>query len=565
MDDETKTTIKKFVLQNAVKFGSAQAGKIISKVLGEQPELRAQAKELMPIIKSIVEEVNLMSEDTRVETLKKIAPEMLEEKPKEERNMFAVLGINEGDCVKTAFPPGPEKYPHIGHAKACLLNYLIAQQYKGKFVLRFEDTNPKLVKSVFYEVLLDNLAWLGVKWDELFYASDHMDLFYELAEKVIKSNDAYMCFCNGDAIKESRMTGVACECRARSVEENMKLWKELPQYEEGKAILRLKIDLNHKNSTMKDPTIFRVLRIEHARHANKYTVWPNYDFQNAIMDGKFGVTHRVRSKEFEMRSELQTYIQNLLGLPNTTTYEFARFNMEGVLSSGRVIREQVDSGNLTGWDDPRLTTIVALRRRGFLPEAIKNFVVSTGMTKSESTLTWDDLILHNRRILDKTAKRYFFISDFNKVCVKDTPEKILELESHPEKPELGKRKLKITNNFIIPTKDLAKMNSEGIYRLMDCINFRKKENEYVFDSEDFESYKKNNGNGIFHFLGADDNNIDVEIFMNDATKLTGLAEPAVLDVKIGDVVQFERFGFCRLDSIDEVDGKKVFKFWFTHK
>ncbi|MFH1174382.1 MAG: glutamate--tRNA ligase [archaeon] len=559
--DQLAESIRKYALQNAIRFkGKANPGAVLPKVLGEDPSLKDKIKEIMPVINKIVAAVNALSVDAQLAALQESAPELLEKKT-EERNIFAVLNIKEGQQIKTAFPPGPEKYPHIGHAKACLLNYLLAKKYDGKFVLRFEDTNPTLVKAIFYDVLLDNLSWLGVQWDELHYASDHMKLFYQFAEKIIKEGKAYMCFCNEDAIKKSRAEGTACACRDNSVEENERIWKEFPAYEEGKAILRLKIDLQHQNTTMRDPTIFRIIRTPHARHGTKYTVWPNYDFQNAIMDGYFGITHRVRSKEFELRSELQRYIQDMLGLSRTTTYEFARFNLEGVESSGRIIREKVKSGEFVGWDDPRLTTIVALRRRGFLPEAIKSFVIATGMTKSESTLTWDDFIVHNKRILDKTAKRFFFIHLPEAITVTDAPAQQVTLRMHPTE-ELGERQFVTGERFFIAKSDALELKQGALYRLMDCLNFRKEDDGFVFDSLEYERFKKQ-GKRIMHWL-PEHGNVDVEIRMHDQSMLKGIAEHTISQLKVGDVIQFERFAFCRLDAIEEKDGKKLYKFWYTH-
>ncbi|MFH0875558.1 MAG: glutamate--tRNA ligase [archaeon] len=558
--NETEDLILKFALQNAVRFnGIAQAGNVVPKVIGANSELKKDMKTLMVKINEIVAKVNVMDKALQLKMLEEIAPELLEKKEKEERDIFAFLGINQGDKVVSAFPPGPEKYPHIGHAKACLLNYLLAKQYNGKFVLRFEDTNPELVKGEFYDIFKDNLSWLGVKWDSLVYASDNMELFYKFAENAIAIDKAYMCFCEKEAMQLSRSDAVACKCRSQTVSQNMKFWKEFKTYPEGKATLRLKIDLEHQNTTMRDPTIFRIINAPHARHGTKYRVWPNYDFQNAIMDGYYGITIRLRSKEFEMRSELQRYIQNMLGINESKTYEFARFNMIGVDNSGRVIREKIGKGEYIGWDDPRLTTIVALRRRGFTPEAITNFVVSTGITKSESTLTWDDLIVQNKKIVDKSARRFFFLYDCEKIKINGAPKQELTLENYPNMPQKGYRTIHTDNEFLISKDDSKDLVVGEMYRLMDCLNFRKTNDGFMFDSKEHAKYK-GIGKKIMHFLPAE-GNVNAEIFMNDATRISGLAESNIKELSVGDIVQFERFGFCRLDAVEH----DVYKFWFTHK
>jgi glutamyl-tRNA synthetase len=252
-----------------------------------------------------------------------------------------------------------------------------------------------------------------------------------------------------------------------------------------------------------------------------------------------------------------------LGLPETSIYEYARFNMVGVESSGRKIRELVNSGEYIGWDDPRLTTIVALRRRGFLPEAIKNFVLSSGMNKSESTLTWDDLIIQNKRIIDKTAKRFFMMHDYERIIIEGAPYQRVELRYHPDIDELGQRELEIENDFLVLKSDLKEFRDGELYRFMDCLNFRKNGGMYQFDSIEYE-YFRNKGKKIIHWLPAF-GNVDIEIMMDDASTINGVAEHNIKQLKVGEVIQFERFGFCRLDEIEKKNGRELYKFWFTHK
>jgi glutamyl-tRNA synthetase len=554
--------IEKYALDNAAKYnGKANPGAVIGHVISAFPEVKSDMKALAKRVNDKIKEINKLGLGKQKKLMEEKYPEMLEKKEKEEKDIFAFLGIKDGDKIITAFPPGPEKYPHIGHAKALFLNYLLAKKYGGKFYLRFEDTNPELVKKEFYDIMLENFKWLGVEWDKLQYASDNMSLFYEMADKVIKSGDAYMCDCPVDVSRDNRAKGIGCKCRDKTVKQNLEEWKKLPKAKAESAVLRLKIDMQHQNTTMRDPTIFRIIDAPHARLGTKYKVWPNYDFQNAIMDGYYGLTHRLRTKEFEMRSELQRYIQKLLGLQITTTYEFARFNLVGVPSSGRIIREMIAKKELIGWDDPSLATIVALRRRGFMPEAIKNFVISTGITKSEATMTWDDLIVHNRRILDHKADRYFFITGSVKIKVKNAPEQEIELDLHPELRK-GGRKFKTKDEFYIAKNDYDALNKGKrgeLYRLMDCLNFVMKGKEFVFDSTEYAKYK-DKGKRIMHFLPVQDDLVNVEVFMPDKKAIKGLGEPLMKKLKEGDIIQAERFGFMRLDKKEK---DKLF-FWFTH-
>jgi glutamyl-tRNA synthetase len=552
------SSIRKYSLQNALKFnGKANPGAVIGKIISENPDLKANMKEVSSKVNEILKQVNTLSLDAIKKELEETAPELLEKKEKKERNIFEFLGYREGDKVWTAFPPGPEKYPHIGHAKACLLNFILAKQYNGKFILRFEDTNPTLVKKEFYDIMLENFKWLGIEWDELLYASDYMDLFYEKAQLMIKKGLAYIDKSSEEEVSLSRENGIPSVYRENSPEENMKLWQEMKTADQGSAILRLKIDLMALNSTLRDPTIFRIIDEPHARQGTKYRVWPNYDFQNAIMDAYSDIDLRLRSKEFEMRNELQRWIQNNLGMKQTKTYEFGRFNMVGVLSSGRVIREKIQNGELVGWDDPSLTTLVALRRRGFQPEAIKNFVISTGISKAEATMTWDDLILHNRRILDNVAKRYSAVFDPALLGIENAPSMDVELHINPNERK-GGRKITVDGNYILSKKDVEKMQEGEVVRLMDCINIRKKDTAVCFDSIKFEDFK-DKGKRVINWVSGKEN-VKVDVLMPDKSLLLGYAEKNVTDLKEGEVIQFERFGFCRLDKKEN----DMLHFWFTH-
>jgi len=554
-----KDLILKYVLQNAVKFkGKATIGAIIGKVLAENPELKGDVKKLSKEIKKVVDEVNSLSLEKQKKDLEKFAAQ-LKEPEKEKKDILTIFEIKENEHVVTAFPPEPSKYPHIGHAKSIFLNYELARKHNGKFILRFEDTNPKLIEKEFYKIHMENYEWLGIKPDLIDYASDHMEEFYDLAKKMVEKGFAYVCTCPQEKMKKDRFEGKECTCRYLMEAEHLKRFDELFKAAEGKMVLRLKGYMQHKNTTMRDPTLLRIIDHKHARHGSKYRLWPTYDFENAALDGIEGTTHRLRTKEFELRNELQNYVQNILGFPQTKIYEFARFNMEGVESSGRIIRELIKKKKLIGWDDPSLTTIVALKRRGFIPEAIKNFVLSTGITKTEATLTWDDLIMHNRRILDARAGRYFLIHDAKEIKVENAPEQTVKLKLHPDAKE-RKREFNTSDRFYIEKDDFKKFKNNKVYRLMDCLNFKKKGNKFIFDSLEHKNFKKH-GDFIMHWLPKQKDLVKTEILMPDKKLIKGVAEPLVKKLKENDVIQFTRFGFCRLDNKE----KNKLGFWFTHK
>jgi glutamyl-tRNA synthetase len=563
-----KETFKKTILENAVKYkGKAELKFILGSILKDFPEFRQKTNELKEELIPLIEEINSLSLEKQQEMLKKINPSFFEKKEKEERNIFAFLNIKEGDVVKSAFPPGPEKYFHIGHSKAVLLNYLLAKQHNGTFQLRFEDTNPRLVKSEFYQISQEDFKWLGIDWDQLVFASDYIDMMKEMAEKLILKSQAYVCFCTPEEMSQNREKSVACECRKRSPQENLIKWKEMESYPEGKASLRLKIDLKHKNSRMRDPTIFRVIDCEHPRIGYKHRNYPTYDFQNSVLDGYFKITHRLRTVEFEMASELHHYIRKILGLQDTFTYEFSRMNLEGMLSSGRAIREKVESGELIGWDDPSLPTLRALKRRGFTPEAIKQMVIESGITKSAgSVLTWDTLIKYNKRVLNDSSKRFFCIKNPVEIVVEKDPCNKYSLSLHPAL-NLGQRNFSSNGSYLIEKEDFESFKEGNLIRLMDNVNFRVRDGKFIFDSEDYLSFKEEiaENKKIIHFLPNDSSQLlDVTVFTPEHQTIQTKAEKTIGQLSVGDIVQFERFCFARLDSVEEKEGKKLYNFWFTH-
>ncbi|MBI2661107.1 glutamate--tRNA ligase [Candidatus Woesearchaeota archaeon] len=558
MEQKVKDAILKYSLQNAVKFGGkANAGAVIGKMFAEEPKLKEHTKELAKEIQGIVSHVNQLGTEKQRKKLEEVAPELLEKKhEKHEADIFSHLDLGSRDIV-TAFPPEPSKYPHIGHAKALLLNYELARRHNGRFVLRFEDTNPELAEEDFYGMHIEDYAWLGVKPDKIDYASDHMEKFYECAEKLIHDGNAYVCSCRQEDFKELRFRGAECPCRNGN--DSMKKWQEMAKAKEGRLVLRLKGDMHSQNTTLRDPTLMRLVDKSHARTKKKYRLWPTYDFENAVMDGLEGITHRLRSKEFELRAELQNMMQSMLGLKQTRLYHFARFNLEGVESSGRIIRELIKKKKLTGWDDPSLTTLAALRRRGFLPEAIKEFVLSTGMTKTESVLTWDDLIAHNRRQLDPLCNRHFFVSNPKPIKITGAPMQDIELKLHPEFADRGVRKFSVKDEFYVTAEDFNEFRDGKLYRLMDCLNFRKNGNKLEFDSLDYENYR-HKGDRIIHWLPKQKDLAKVEILMPDKKTAKGIAESGVNELKEGSIVQFARFGFCRLDKKEK--SRLIFR--YTH-
>ncbi len=561
MDEKVTEAIRKYALGNAIKFeGKANPGAVIGKIMAEFPDAKKDMKALSSKINEIIKDINSMDVETQTDLLRELAPEMLEKKEKEEKGLPELKNAVSGKVV-TRMPPEPSKYNHIGHAISFLINYMYAKKYDGRCIMRFDDTNPEKESQEYVDAMEEDVYnYLGIKPDKAIFASDHMDRYYEYAEKLINEGNAYVCFCPQEEIGKGRREMTECEHRKKSVDEEKKAWAAMKggKFEERECVLRLKIDMAHKNAVMRDPVIYRLCYTPHYRQKDKYKVWPMYDFESAIEEGLNGVTHVLRSNEFDSRTELQNHIAKLFGFPDVEYRHYGRFNITGATTKGREIREMIESGKYIGWDDPRLVTLRALRRRGITKEAIYELTKSAGLSKQNTNIDYTVIAALNRGIVDQASERYFFIDDHEHIRIKGAPERKIKLNKHPDKKDHS-RKFDVGADFYVSKRDLSDMKDGELYRLMDCLNFRKADGHYTYVSDDVETYRKE-GKKIIHWLPFREK-MHCEIMMPDASILKGYCEVNAEDIKEGDIVQFERFGFCRLDK----KGKEKLRFWFGHK
>ncbi len=552
---DVKKAALKHALQNAVEFkGNANAGAVIGKVISENPELKDRIKDVAAAANAAVKEVNLMRAEEREKKLKAVAPELLEKKKAGKRGLLELENAVAGKVV-TRIPPEPSKYAHIGHALSFLINYLYARKYEGKCFVRFEDTNPEKSEQEYVDAILEDIRYLGIKHDKVIFVSDDLEKLYSQAEKLIGGKNAYACFCRVEEMRESRHKGKECECRNASYEENMKSWKKMLSggFKEGEAVLRLKGSMKAENHVMRDPVLFRIAEGNHFRQGEKYRVWPLYDFENAVEDGMMEITHIMRSIEFgEMRVELQDAIKSLLNLSRQTVIQYGRFNVTDALTQGREIRELIEKKEVSGWDDPRLVTVKALRRRGIQPETFADLAVEVGLSTTPTNINWEVIAAFNRKYLDASSKRYFFVENPKRMTVEKAPDKEVSLKLHPSE-EKHERKFSVNGDFLISEKDcyeLKKLKDNELVRLMDCLNFTVSGERFTYDSDKVEEYRKR-GKRIIHWLPAK-GNVEAEVLMPDATTAKGLVECNALKIKEGEIVQFARFGFCRLENREKM-------------
>ncbi|MGI6001816.1 MAG: glutamine--tRNA ligase/YqeY domain fusion protein [Candidatus Merdisoma sp.] len=380
------------------------------------------------------------------------------------------------DTVHTRFPPEPNGYLHIGHAKAILLSYGIAKKYGGKFNLRFDDTNPTKEKTEFVESIKADVQWLGADWeDRLFFASDYFEQMYEAAVKLIKKGKAYVCDLTADEIREYRGTltepGKNSPYRERSVEENLQLFEEMRagKYADGEKVLRAKIDMASPNINMRDPIIYRVAHMTHHNTGDKWCIYPMYDFAHPIEDAIEGITHSLCTLEFEDHRPLYDWVVRELEYPMPPRQiEFAKLYLTNVVTGKRYIKKLVEEGIVDGWDDPRLVSIAALKRRGFTPESIRMFVDLCGISKSQSSVDYAMLEYCIREDLKMKRPRLMAVLDPIKLVIDNYPEgqvEYLDAANNLENEELGSRKIPFCRELYIEREDFMEEPPKKYFRL----------------------------------------------------------------------------------------------------
>ena len=544
--------IRLATLKNAVQFnGKANPKAVLGNILAKYPKEKQHAGEIMQQVNVAVEQINKQSLEEQRAILEEQAPELLVKKKGEKHTLVELPNAVEGEMV-TRIPPEPSKCAHIGHALSFLINYLYAKKYKGKCIVRFEDTNPLLVSQEYVDSITEDLKWLGID-TPAFFVSDDMEKLYAHAEHLIQKGLAFVCLCDREQMQELRKKGVGCVHRDLPPGEQMIQWKTMldGEYKEGEAILRLRGDIDAENMVMRDPVLFRISYAEHFRQKDKYVVWPLYDFENAVEDGEHKVTHILRSSEFGgMRVELQNRLKELLMLPKQEVIQYGRFNVVDAITQGREVRELITTGEITGWDDPRLVTLSALRRRGIQPEALHILAIEVGLSSTPTTLDWMRIASANRKLIDATAPRYFFVKEPVTLTIENTPSNRVKRKLHPDWEDKTLT-YEHDNKFILEEKDKDAIEQGEFIRLMDCINVKDKQ----YHSNGIAMFKEQEGKKIIQWLLPDA--VDVEILMPDASWQRGKAEPTITELKLGTVIQFIRFGFCRYE------GEK--KFVFAHE
>lgn len=511
-----------------------------------------------------------------------------------------------GDKVHTRFPPEPNGYLHIGHAKSICLNFTTAQKYGGKCNLRYDDTNPVKEDMEYVNSIEEDVRWLGFEWENRLWASDYFDEMYECALTLIKDGKAYVCDLNADQIREYRGTlkepGKESPYRNRSIEENLQLFEEMRQgkYADGEKVLRAKIDMASPNMNMRDPVIYRIAHAEHHNTGDKWCIYPMYDFAHPIEDAIEGITHSICTLEFEDHRPLYDWVLREVGKWSAPPQqiEFARLNLTNTVMSKRYLKKLVDDGVVDGWDDPRMPTIAGIRRRGYTPEAVRDFCERIGVAKANSMVDVG-LLEHCVRedLKNKVASRNV-VENPIKIVITNYPEDMteeMEIENNREIPEMGNRKVPFSRELYVDGDDFMEVPVKKYFRLfpgnevrfksayfITCNDVIKNEDgsikelhcTYDPETKSGSGFEGRKVKGTIHWVDAktavqikirnydylmiDDENGEQIMNPESVVETIGYAEPAVSEANAGERFQFFRKGYYIADSKLTTDDEKVF-------
>ncbi|MFX1284114.1 MAG: glutamate--tRNA ligase [Promethearchaeota archaeon] len=559
--------IDRFVFENALTHGKAKTGSVMGALIAAYPELKGQVKEVAKLVASKVTLINKLDANTIKQTCRDKYPEIFEKEKKiklKKTELPPLEGAIEGK-VCTRLPPEPSGYLHIGHGYAGFINYYYAKRYNGKLILRFEDTNPRKVKLKYYDRIRDDYRHMGIQWDEEVNESDRIPIYYKYAQQLIKEGNAYVCSCPVKIVRECRAKKLECNHRDLSTFENMELWERmLEDSPEGVLALRLKIDMSHINAAMRDPSIMRVIESPHCLQGDKYRVWPLYDFAVSIEDSLLGITHVLRSEEFVQKVPLQNHIRDLLKLRSPKFIHFSRLRISDIPVQKRKIRELIEKGIISEWNDIRLSTLSGMHRRGIIPETIRQLAFEMQLSTGQSEVDLSILLALNRKMVDNIAKRCFAVLDPITLRVSGLNENEVQLDFHPKSNELGSRTIPYDGNFYISQGDLEILSLGEIIRLKDLVNIHIDEikdlkgGQYViearYDANPSLNFPKIQWVPVNYCIEMDINipgplYIGKDINPHSLVQRSGYIEKSVLEFNEADLIQLERIGFGRIEKI----------------
>jgi glutamyl-tRNA synthetase len=548
----TRETAHKYAIKNAyLHKGKANLAAVIGKIKALNPN--TDLKKEMPNILEEIKKINSMN----FEEIKKEYTQLedtYELKPPEKREGLNPLEWTEKEPTITRFAPNPNGPIHLGHLRAALTSFEYAKKYNGKFILRFDDTDPKVKKPIenAKEIFLKDLNWIGIYPDKIFFASDRLKTYHKYMQKTIEIKKAYICTCKNEEWKKLTLEKKTCPCREKKTEEQIILFKKMLEntLKEGQAVLRIKTDLKHPDVSVRDWWAAKIVdNPNHPRVKEKIHVWPSYNFASAIDDHELEITLIIRGQEHEQNMTKQKYLYNYFKWTYPHAIHYGRIKFGNMILSTSKILKGIQEGLYTGFDDPRLGTITALRKRGYQPHALKKALLELGTNPNDTTIEPSKVTNYNKKIIEPTAKRITFIEEPAHLDIKHCPEQTIEKFGQTHKLKKG------TNRFLAEKKQLEKLKKEETFRLSNALNAKlenKKEHNFEATFDSFPHKKTTTINWVT-------NPHETTLIMDDNTKKTGLIDG--IPLKENDIIHSAEIGFARVDDTN----KQKTTLYFTHK
>ncbi|MDP2946972.1 MAG: glutamate--tRNA ligase [Nanoarchaeota archaeon] len=556
----SKEVIRAYALENAIKHnGKANSGAVLSGLFAEGLE-KDKIKDFMPKIQDVIKEVNSFSIKKQKLELEK-SPKTSKRKIRE--GLPELQNAEKGKVIMrmAPFPSGPL---HIGNARTLILNDEYVKIYDGKLFLVIDDTigsEEKPIEPEAYKLIVEGINFLNVNYNrEIIYKSDRFKKYYVYAEEMLKKGYLYVCDCTQEKMHDLRIRGVECSCRQLPPDVQFEKWKKMFKAPEGSMSVRIKTSMQDPDPAFRDRVMFKISDRPHPRTKKKYRIYPSMEFSWAIDDSLLGTTHVLRGTEHQMSTRIQDFIRAIFGWKNPESIYNGHLGIEGAKFSKSKSAKEVRSGEYIGWNDPRTWSLQSLRDRGIKQEAIRQFIISAGISRTNIKIPIEVLYSLNKKFIEDSS-RYFFIENPREIKIDGCPKLTAKIPLHPSLDK-GFRKYETSQNFLISGKDYDLMR-EGKYRLMHLLNFKISASSPLNPTKlSFISEEPINDKNLkfLQWLPADADNIKTKILMTDGSFMEGMSEPETRKLKVGNVIQFERFGFVRLHK----KSKEELEFRFAH-
>lgn len=578
--DETK--FNEFVELKALEVAIANNGQanpkaILGRCFPVFPEIKQDIPKYSQIIAKITASVNQLDAQAQSAKVLELNPEFSTKKEKKvmpKTDGLPVMDIKEGENVVVRFPPAPSGHLHLGHLFGVVANYEFKKKYNGKFVLRFEDTNPENIDLSNYEKIIDDVKWICEgDVDEICYQSDRLPTYHKYLRELVELGKAFVCECDSEVFKNYTDASEPCPHRNIDHDKQMEMFEKFMDggYESGTVVVRAMADLQNKNPALRTFPLARIIEGNHARIGDKHRVWPNYNMAVAVDDSLMNMSHVIRGKDLEIGEDRQEMLMTALGLHKPQYFHYGRMKFTDMDLSKSRLTEKIESGEFEGWDDPRIPSILSHKKRGYRAEAFRKFILQLGISKRDSKITkaeyYKGLDFFNKQIIEVDSNRYFSVINPKSVEIENITEVEFDeftIQKHPENPSKGLRHIKTIKNYLIENEDFQKLQVGTKMRLMHFANFEitAKDDDKVTLKYLSKDYDKNMGiKANIHFVSANESETEnVTIIDTENNKIKAVSEK-IEKYQIDDSIQYERYGFLRLDRIE--NKQKVF--YFTHK